>query len=43
MPPARLVGFAIVWAALAVLTVDTLRSARAAGRRTAAEQVPAAA
>ena len=43
MPPARLAGFAIVWAALAVFTVDGLRAARAAGRRTAAEQVPAAA
>ncbi len=43
MPPARLAGFAIVWAALVVLTVDSLRSARAAGRRAAAEQVPAAA
>ncbi len=41
MPPARLAGFAIVWAALAVFTVDSLRSARAAGRRAAAEQVPA--
>ncbi|MGY1664844.1 EamA family transporter RarD [Geodermatophilus sp. SYSU D00696] len=42
MPPARLVGFAIVWAALAVFTVDSLRSARAAaGRRAAAEQVAA--
>jgi chloramphenicol-sensitive protein RarD len=40
MPPARLVGFAIVWAALAVFTVDGLRAARAAGRRAAAEQVP---
>ena len=43
MPPARLAGFAVVWAALAVFTVDSLRSARAAGRRAAAEQVPAAA
>ncbi len=43
MPPARLAGFAIVWAALAVFTVDSLRSARAAGRRAAVEQVPAAA
>ena len=43
MPPARLVGFAIVWAALAVFTVDSLRSARAAGRRAAAERVAAAA
>ncbi|MGY1783096.1 EamA family transporter RarD [Geodermatophilus sp. SYSU D01036] len=43
MPPARLAGFAIVWAALAVFTVDSLRSVRAAGRRAPAEQVPAAA
>ena len=43
MPPARLAGFAVVWAALVVFTVDSLRSARAAGRRAAAEQVPAAA
>ena len=43
MPPARLAGFAIVWAALAVFTVDSLRAARAAGRRAAAEQVPAVA
>jgi chloramphenicol-sensitive protein RarD len=34
MPPARLVGFAIVWLALAVFTVDTLRAAR--GNRRAA-------
>ena len=27
MPPLRLVGFALVWAALAVFTVDGLRSA----------------
>jgi chloramphenicol-sensitive protein RarD len=40
MPPARLVGFAIVWLALAVFTVDMLRAARTA-RRTPAEQVPA--
>ena len=29
MPPARLAGFAIVWLALAVFTVDSLRHARA--------------
>ena len=40
MPPARLAGFAIVWLALAVFTVDTLRQARSS-RRTAAEPVPA--
>jgi chloramphenicol-sensitive protein RarD len=35
MPPLRLVGFAIVWLALAVFTVDTLRAARATRRRDA--------
>ena len=33
MPPLRLVGFAVVWLALVVFTVDTLRAARAARRR----------
>src|SRR5690242_20627647 len=33
MPPARLAGFAIVWLALIVFTVDSLRSARSSGRR----------
>ncbi|MGY2085293.1 EamA family transporter RarD [Blastococcus sp. SYSU DS0539] len=33
MPPARLAGFVIVWVALAVFTVDTLRHARAGSRR----------
>ncbi|SFE12984.1 EamA family transporter RarD [Blastococcus tunisiensis] len=41
MPAARLVGFGIVWVALAVFTVDLLRHARAGGRRAAAEVVPA--
>jgi chloramphenicol-sensitive protein RarD len=41
MPPARLAGFAIVWVALAVFTVDTLRHARAGSRRAVAEAVPA--
>ena len=41
MPPARLVGFAIVWVALAVFTADTLRQARGASRRMSAETVPA--
>ena len=41
MPPARLAGFAIVWVALAVFTADMLRHARAVGRRSAAEAVPA--
>ena len=33
MPPLRLVGFAVVWLALAVFTVDTLRVAHASRRR----------
>jgi chloramphenicol-sensitive protein RarD len=33
MPPARLAGFAIVWLALGVFTVDSLRNARAGSRR----------
>jgi chloramphenicol-sensitive protein RarD len=41
MPPARLAGFVIVWVALAVFTVDTLRNARAGVRRRAAEAAPA--
>jgi chloramphenicol-sensitive protein RarD len=40
MPPLRLVGFAVVWLALAVFTVDTLRAARASRRRDVAA-VPA--
>ena len=39
MPPMRLVGFAVVWLALVVFTVDTLRAARAYRRR--AVPVPA--
>jgi len=41
MPPARLAGFVIVWVALAVFTADSLRHARAAGRRPVADTVPA--
>ncbi len=41
MPPARLVGFVIVWVALAVFSVDSLRQARAGARRRAADTVPA--
>ena len=41
MPPARLAGFVIVWVALAVFTVDSLRSARAGARRRTAEAAPA--
>lgn len=32
MPPARLAGFALVWAALVVFTVDGIRRARRSGR-----------
>jgi chloramphenicol-sensitive protein RarD len=41
MPPVRLVGFALVWAALAVFTADSLRHARTGSRRAAAEAAPA--
>ena len=41
MPPARLAGFVIVWIALAVFTVDSLRTARAGVRRRTAEATPA--
>jgi chloramphenicol-sensitive protein RarD len=41
MPPARLAGFAIVWLALVVFSLDSLRSARRASRRAAAVPVPA--
>jgi chloramphenicol-sensitive protein RarD len=41
MPPARLAGFAIVWLALGVFTVDMLRHARAHGRRADLATVPA--
>jgi len=41
MPPARLVGFVIVWIALAVFTADSLRQARAGARRRTAEVAPA--
>ena len=40
MPPLRLVGFAVVWLALAVFTVDSLRAVRSSRRREAAT-VPA--
>jgi chloramphenicol-sensitive protein RarD len=40
MPAARLAGFAIVWLALAVFTVDSLRAARG-NRRAAAAGAPA--
>jgi chloramphenicol-sensitive protein RarD len=41
MPPARLAGFVVVWVALAVFTVDSLRNARAGSRRAPATTVPA--
>ena len=41
MPPARLAGFAIVWLALAVFTVDMLRHARANSRRVDLATAPA--
>ena len=41
MPPVRLVGFAIVWLALAVFTVDSLRAAHVSRRRVVAPPVPA--
>lgn len=40
MPPARVVGFAVVWAALVLFTVDSLRAGRAA-RRAVGEPAPA--
>lgn len=39
MPPERWIGFALVWAALAVLTVDLIRGARRASKRVVAEPV----
>ena len=41
MPAARLAGFAIVWLALAVFTVDSLRAARGNRRAAAAAVAPA--
>ncbi len=41
MPPARLAGFVIVWVALAVFSLDSLRNARAGARRRAADTVTA--
>ena len=37
MPPARLAGFVIVWVALAVFSIDSLRHARAGARRAPAD------
>jgi chloramphenicol-sensitive protein RarD len=41
MPAGRLAGFAIVWLALVVFTVDSLRHARESSRRPIAQPVPA--
>ena len=41
MPAGRVVGFAIVWLALVVFTVDSLRHARSGSRPAIAEVVPA--
>jgi chloramphenicol-sensitive protein RarD len=40
MPPVRLAGFAIVWVALALLTVDGLRHARTGSGTSAVESMP---
>jgi chloramphenicol-sensitive protein RarD len=40
MPPARLAGFAVVWVALGVFTLDSLRTARGAARARRATPVP---
>ncbi len=40
MPPARLAGFALVWLALVVFTVDGVRSAHASRTTTAATEAP---
>ena len=42
MPPARLAGFALVWAALLLLTIDGLRTRQRTKRRTADEERAAA-
>ena len=41
MPPARWIGFGLVWVALAVLTIDVLRASRASRRVVAPDVVPA--
>jgi chloramphenicol-sensitive protein RarD len=38
VPPARWVGFGLVWLALVLLTADSLRAARRTARRTAVEE-----
>ncbi len=41
MPPTRLAGFGLVWAALAVFTVDGILRARSATRKTIVDPIPA--
>jgi chloramphenicol-sensitive protein RarD len=41
MPPARWIGFGLVWVALAVLTVDVIRASRASRRVATPEPLPA--
>ena len=40
MPPSRWIGFGLVWVALAVLTIDSMRSSRQRSRLHAAASVP---
>jgi chloramphenicol-sensitive protein RarD len=40
MPPARLVGFVLVWAALVLLSIDGLRTRQRTRRSNAAEPAP---
>ena len=41
MPPARWIGFGLVWVALAVLTIDVIRASRASRRVVTVDAVPA--
>ncbi|MCU1422085.1 MAG: rarD [Microbacteriaceae bacterium] len=41
MPPARWIGFGLVWVALAVLTIDVLRASRASRRVVTPDALPA--
>ena len=41
MPPARWIGFGLVWVALAVLTIDVIRASRASRRVVTVDPVPA--
>jgi chloramphenicol-sensitive protein RarD len=40
MPPSRWIGFGLVWVALAVLTIDSMRSSRRRSKLTATASVP---